>query len=195
MCDGLVAAVDYIHRQGFVHRDIKENNVTVHPSTWRLKLIDFGGARHVPGPLQRRPTTPTSQVTTCTHRPPAVNALGEIGNDPPCMDPISIDVWSTTCVLLFIISGGERLVRYNADDELTDVVDKRRIPSINKLQSSIERLIKNCTGECSVDPGNELFASQASFRAYFGCILERLTMTGRREDIKQDELPNSIYKS
>jgi len=40
ICDGLEAA----HRQGIVHRDLKSQNIIIHPSN-QIKIIDFGLAR------------------------------------------------------------------------------------------------------------------------------------------------------
>lgn len=40
----IVSAVSYIHRLGYVHRDLKLSNVMFDPTTWHATLIDFGFA-------------------------------------------------------------------------------------------------------------------------------------------------------
>ncbi|KAJ3331829.1 hypothetical protein HDU76_002077 [Blyttiomyces sp. JEL0837] len=44
----IVDAVGYLHSKGFVHRDIKDENVII-DDRMQVKLIDFGAARSVPG--------------------------------------------------------------------------------------------------------------------------------------------------
>ena len=42
MVDQLIDAIDYMHKNGVVHRDIKPNNIMVSRNANRVKLIDFG---------------------------------------------------------------------------------------------------------------------------------------------------------
>ena len=40
-------AIDYCHREGVIHRDLKLENLLINPSSNKVKLCDFGVARHI----------------------------------------------------------------------------------------------------------------------------------------------------
>ena len=46
MLRNLLEAIQYCHSMGVLHRDIKEDNILVHPRSGDIKLIDFGCATH-----------------------------------------------------------------------------------------------------------------------------------------------------
>jgi serine/threonine protein kinase len=37
-----VEGIAYMHRKGYVHRDLKLDNILIDPSTKNIKIIDFG---------------------------------------------------------------------------------------------------------------------------------------------------------
>jgi len=43
----LLRAVDFLHRSGYAHRDVKAENALVERGTQRLRLIDFGLSKHI----------------------------------------------------------------------------------------------------------------------------------------------------
>jgi serine/threonine protein kinase len=76
----IVDAVHYLHGQGFVHRDIKDENVIIFDGD-KVKLVDFGAADRIPtsqsdyfcsfrGTLRY---TPPEMFTNPRHRGPQVD--------------------------------------------------------------------------------------------------------------------------
>lgn len=89
MFDGL----DYLHRRGVLHRDIKAANILV-SNEGQLKLADFGLARFY---AKRRQLDYTNRVITIWYRSPEL-LLGETQYGP------AVDIWSAACVLVEIFT-------------------------------------------------------------------------------------------
>ncbi|KIX98669.1 uncharacterized protein Z520_05970 [Fonsecaea multimorphosa CBS 102226] len=85
MFDGL----DYLHRRGVLHRDIKAANILI-SNTGQLKYADFGLARFY---NKSRKLDYTNRVITIWYRPPEL-LLGETQYGP------EVDIWSAACVFV-----------------------------------------------------------------------------------------------
>ncbi|KAI1683619.1 Serine/threonine-protein kinase bur1 [Pyrenophora tritici-repentis] len=100
----LFEGLDYLHRRGVLHRDIKAANILV-SNTGQLKLADFGLARFY---AKSSKLDYTNRVITIWYRSPEL-LLGETQYGP------AVDIWSAACVLVEIFtrhaifpgSGGE----------------------------------------------------------------------------------------
>ena len=89
----LFEGLDYLHRRGVLHRDIKAANILV-SNTGQLKLADFGLARFF---AKRRQLDYTNRVITIWYRPPEL-LLGETQYGP------AVDIWSAACVMIEIFT-------------------------------------------------------------------------------------------
>ena len=89
----LFEGLDYLHRRGVLHRDIKAANILV-SSDGRLKLADFGLARFY---AKRRQLDYTNRVITIWYRSPEL-LLGETQYGP------AVDIWSAACVVVEIFT-------------------------------------------------------------------------------------------
>lgn len=89
----LFEGLDYLHRRGVLHRDIKAANILV-SSDGVLKLADFGLARFY---AKRRQLDYTNRVITIWYRSPEL-LLGETQYGP------AVDIWSAACVLVEIFT-------------------------------------------------------------------------------------------
>jgi CTD kinase subunit alpha len=89
----LFEGLDYLHRRGVLHRDIKAANILV-SNTGQLKLADFGLARFY---AKSNKLDYTNRVITIWYRSPEL-LLGETQYGP------AVDIWSAACVLVEIFT-------------------------------------------------------------------------------------------
>jgi len=89
----LFEGLDYLHRRGVLHRDIKAANILI-SNTGQLKLADFGLARFF---AKRHQLDYTNRVITIWYRSPEL-LLGETQYGP------AVDIWSAACVLVEIFT-------------------------------------------------------------------------------------------
>ena len=122
--------LEYLHRRGVLHRDIKAANILV-SKTGELKFADFGLARFY---QKRQKQEYTNRVITIWYRPPEL-LFGETQYGP------AVDIWSAACVLVEIFTrhaifpgdGGE----INQLDKIYNVLgtpSRSEWPGISELQ-------------------------------------------------------------
>lgn len=89
----LFEGLNYLHRKGVLHRDIKAANILV-SGDGQLKLADFGLARFY---SKRGKLDYTNRVITIWYRSPEL-LLGETQYGP------AVDIWSAACVMVEIFT-------------------------------------------------------------------------------------------
>ena len=89
----LFEGLNYLHRRGVLHRDIKAANILV-SNDGQLKLADFGLARFY---SKRGKLDYTNRVITIWYRSPEL-LLGETQYGP------AVDIWSAACVMIEIFT-------------------------------------------------------------------------------------------
>ena len=119
ICLGL----EFIHRNGYIHRDIKPDNVVLYDEDGRLlgKICDFGFAKKF-----NKYESHTPNIVTCWYRAPEI-ITGMTDYD------ISSDIWSLGCVLYEMIRGDALLkgIEDNPEIMIQTLIGKMPI-NVNK---------------------------------------------------------------
>lgn len=128
----LLQALEYMHTNKFVHRDIKSSNILL-DSHFRLKLADFGLARSLEPPLLEQMETSstsgnmqdlTNKVITLWYRPPEI-LLGTVHYT------YAVDVWSAGCILAELFTGKPLAAGKSELDQLALIADLTGTPDMD----------------------------------------------------------------
>ncbi len=123
----LLEALAYCHAAGLVHRDIKPSNVMVTPSG-RVRLVDFGVARHVGDATEQLDDT-SRFVTTAYASPEQAQRLPTDSRS---------DLYSVGCVLYELLTGRPPFVGEEQDVLFERLVDEPKAPSVHNREVSPE---------------------------------------------------------
>lgn len=197
----LCKAIDYVHRLGIIHRDIKLENILISSASGALKLCDFGFARMYPekgGPL-------TDYVATRWYRSPELLITAEYGKP--------VDVWAIGCIMGELIDGqplfpGEseldqlykiQKVMGNLTPELKglylknprfvgvklanvtkpETIEKRYLGKITKKGLSFLKLL------LKMNPGERPSAGEAVMHSYFDDLRENDPYIKKMQDLSR----------
>merc|ERR1740138_1018073 len=119
----LCRSLAYIHSLGVCHRDIKPQNLLVHPETHMLKLCDFGSAKIL---VKGEPNV--SYICSRYYRAPEL-IFG--ATDYTCC----IDVWSVGCVLAELLLGVPLFPGESGVDQLVEIIKVLGTPTLEEIQA------------------------------------------------------------
>ena len=111
LCEGL----SEFHKLGFVHRDIKPDNIMMSscsPNNLSIKIIDFGGAKK----YQKNSAPDTTVIGTLGYQAPESLSSST---------QASADIFSIGCVLNYVLTGVEPgLQKYNSNSAIVSIIEK-----------------------------------------------------------------------
>ncbi len=116
-------SLNYIHSLGFCHRDIKPQNLLIDLNTQTLKLCDFGSAKKL---VQGEPNV--SYICSRYYRAPEL-IFGSTEYD------LSIDIWSTGCVLAELLIGKPLFPGDSNVDQLVEIIKVLGTPTAEQIKS------------------------------------------------------------
>ncbi|KAH7649302.1 hypothetical protein FG379_002475 [Cryptosporidium bovis] len=131
--------IKHIHDKGYIHTDIKPDNILVDSERMNFKISDFGNA------IKESEATPASYLVSRFYRPPEVI----IGSLTPFRK--SVDIWSIGCVLYECFTGNVLFKGKSNNDMIKLIIElrgnfpkkmlKQGVFSKNHFSSDFEKLI------------------------------------------------------
>ncbi len=131
----VVEAIDYIHRHGIIHRDIKSNNIKI-SSSGQVKLLDFGIAK---GQMSPGLTATGSVIGTLQYLSPE-NIRGGTGDARG-------DIWALGVLLYEIVTGRVPFEAQTLGD-LCDKIDKVAYTPPAQWNSGVPREVTKIITRC-----------------------------------------------
>ncbi|KAL7409221.1 Pkinase-domain-containing protein [Mrakia frigida] len=119
----LLRSLSYIHSVGICHRDIKPQNLLIHPTTGVLKLIDFGSAKIL---VAGEPNV--SYICSRYYRAPEL-IFGSVNYST------NIDIWSTGCVMAELMLGQPLFPGESGIDQLVEIIKVLGTPTRDQIKT------------------------------------------------------------
>ena len=162
----LLIAIDYLHSNMFLHRDLKPQNILIDPTTIQVKITDFGLSRRYYPSIHDR--SYTNEVVTIWYRCPEL-LLGTTHYGS------KVDIWSLGCIMAELYLKKPIFPGESEKDQLATIKNVLQLPH-SCLFNLFGRIIPNLEkphgimllmGLLNTDPKRRLSSSEALQSFYF----------------------------
>ncbi|GAA5797022.1 kinase-like domain-containing protein [Helicostylum pulchrum] len=141
----VIRSLGYIHALGICHRDIKPQNVLLDPASGICKMCDFGSAKIlVPGEPN------VSYICSRYYRAPEL-IFGATNYT------LSIDVWSTGCVMAELILGQPFFPGDSGIDQLVEIIKILGTPSKQEIAAMNTSYVEHRFPQIKPHPLHKIF--------------------------------------
>ncbi|CCE64045.1 hypothetical protein TPHA_0G02090 [Tetrapisispora phaffii CBS 4417] len=142
-------ALNYLHNNiNVCHRDIKPQNLLVNPSTFELKICDFGSAK------QLKITDPNvSYICSRYYRAPEL-IFGSTNYTN------QIDIWSTGCVMAELLLGQPMFPGESGIDQLVEIIKILGTPSKQDICAMNSNYMEHKFPQIKPIPLNNVFKKE-----------------------------------
>ncbi|KAJ3136356.1 regulator of ime2 [Physocladia obscura] len=157
----VMRSLAYIHSLGICHRDIKPQNLLVDPATGILKLCDFGSAKIL---VAEEPNI--SYICSRYYRAPEL-IFGSTNYG------VSIDLWSTGCVMSELLLGTPIFPGESSVDQLVEIIKVLGTPTGDQVKSMNENYATYNFPVIKSSPWAKVFRNR-QVTSEFGLLLSKL---------------------
>ncbi|CDZ96841.1 pkinase-domain-containing protein [Phaffia rhodozyma] len=141
----LFRSLAYIHSVGICHRDIKPQNLLIHPTTGVLKLIDFGSAKIL---VAGEPNV--SYICSRYYRAPEL-IFGATNYST------NIDIWSTGCVMAELMLGQPLFPGESGIDQLVEIIKVLGTPTREQIKTMNPNYMEHKFPQIKPHPFSKVF--------------------------------------
>ncbi|KAI8621109.1 glycogen synthase kinase 3 [Chytriomyces sp. MP71] len=157
----VIRSLAYIHSLGICHRDIKPQNLLVDPVTGVVKLCDFGSAKIL---VADEPNI--SYICSRYYRAPElIFGCTNYG--------VSIDMWSTGCVMAELMLGNPLFAGESSVDQLVEIIKILGTPTSEQVKSMNENYAAYNFPIIKASPWSKVFRNR-QVPTDFGNLLSRM---------------------
>ena len=174
--EAILAAVEAVHQRGFVHCDLKPENIFLLESPLRVRLIDFGLARAVE-------ESPAGDSTGSGPAPGSADYMSPEQCRNSAKVGIAADIYALGVIFFEMLTG--RVPFFGKPADVLEAHRSRRPPRLGDIRPeaiALEEVIRRCLSKNPADR----FSSAVSVRI---ALLDALNASSRKTPNKPERAP------